>query len=836
MNLHSFSLTVIILLLVVLAAVIWLVLRGLGFLRFSKVENVLAGSAPVGDKVSAIAEAIILLCVGGIIFIFTATNTSTGGRMLILDELHPVFASVNLTVAVCAGVCLLLSVLVCLFWRTSVATILAAFVLIVYATLLNGPGELLEKMVGEEATERQVIWKINIGGCDVKGAELWVNGNRLGTLPYTTTPEEFKSKVPFWPDPPTEMQDKEDRWKIPRYTPWGSGGYGSSWRRWAKIVMPGESAKHWGSSERDSEEERKSRTYYAQVKFGDEWGYSRGGGGGGSGGKYIYHSNTTIGKVRFPEREKCMETLLDKARLADYQPTDEWFSAIETFGEDAVIAIREIIAKEPQMEDVLKQWARRKYKLDQVNNEMSAWRAFKAICGEADSERAYSTASIAGKAVELLVPMLDSETLAKKAIKIIRSTNRYGWYHWQLAGQKHFGFAERPKGLRTGSQRTMGEWRGGGGNKLPIHAYAVAHAVWKMDEWLDVEDPHHENIIEQKVVPEFLARNYEDINRIKLAIYIGSKALDHYLIRQNWRADGKELPFNQQMHGSGNDTNGWLYLLTKLYSPTGEKFRQENLQLIMKMVDGFMEYAYTDSAEELEFLFIDLDKGEKSLAYQCWPRFKKLSQKRKYYAIEMQYEYLIKMEPASTAEMYVNAFREFHDDYSWVSTAFSELKKLPDPKKELVYVALRKTVEEDVSNISGWSGSDPNGLRDYLLRELEGVLSMHMLAEKILNNLYSEKPNAKPERVKDWLANAEPSHPLMPMLADDENPAFRMLVLDAIKAHPTPANRKILEKLLKDQDYSVQAGAQEVADYLEEISNIPLEELVSQPVTKEVQG
>ncbi len=279
MNLHSFSLTVIILLLVVLAAVIWLVLRGLGFLRFSKVENVLAGSAPVDDKVSAIAEAIILLCVGGIIFIFTATNTSTGGRMLILDELHPVFASVNRTVAICAGVCLLLSVLVCLFRRTSVATILAAFVLIVYATLLNGPGELLEKMAGKEATERQVTWTINIGGCDVEGAELWVNGNRLGTLPYTTTPEEFKSKVPFWPDPPTEMQDKEDCWQIPHYTPWGGGGYNYSWRRWAKIVMPGEDAKRWGSHRHDTEGDEKARTYYAQVKFGNEWGYSRGGGG-----------------------------------------------------------------------------------------------------------------------------------------------------------------------------------------------------------------------------------------------------------------------------------------------------------------------------------------------------------------------------------------------------------------------------------------------------------------------------------------------------------------------------------------------------------------------------
>ena len=48
-----------------------------------------------------------------------------------------------------------------------------------------------------------------------------------------------------------------------------------------------------------------------------------------------------------------MEKLFDVARLADYRPGDPWFDAIEAFGEDAVVVLRETIVKEPSMEEVL---------------------------------------------------------------------------------------------------------------------------------------------------------------------------------------------------------------------------------------------------------------------------------------------------------------------------------------------------------------------------------------------------------------------------------------------------------------------------------------------------
>jgi len=765
--------------------------------------------------------------VGGVVFVFTATNKSTGGYLLMLDQLNPAFASVNLLLALGAGAGLLLSVLLCLCWRSFAGTLMATAVLIVYATFLNGPDELLERLAGTEAMDRQVSWTIHLGACDVDGAELWVNGVQLGTLPYTTTPEAFKSKVPFWPEPPDEMANDEDRLKRPHYSPQGTSGFDSSWGQWAKIVMPGDSAKHWGRHGEDSKEAEASRSYYARIRFGNEWGYSRGKSGGGSGGKYTYHTNTTISSVRFAERERRLETLLDRARLADYQPPDDWFDAIETFGEDAVIAIRRLSVPESSMEADLAQWAQRRYQLDQIHDQASAWRAFETICADADSQGFYSTASLAGKAVDMLTPRLNPETLAKRAIKIIRSTNSYGWYNWQLGGKPHFGFAERAKGLRTGADRTMGAWRGGGPDSLLMHAYAVAHAVWKMDEHLDAQDPQQENVIERKVVRVFLAENYDDINLVMLTNAIGSEALDRYLLRRNWRADVKRMPWDHLFHIQGSEVNGWLYLLSILNSPGGESFRQEHAHLITDMADGVT--VRVDAVEELEFLFVDLDKGETSLAYQYWPRFKTLSRRRKRDAIVMQYEYLRRMEPVSTADMYVEAFREFPGEYSRISDAFRGLKALPDPKRELVSVALRKALAEDVSHVTGWSGSDPNGARDFLLRDLGRVVSMRMLAESVLNDLHSAKPNAKPEGVKDWLAHAEPAHPLMPMLGQDADPALRVLVLDAIKTHPSPANRAILQTLLKDDSEQVRGQAADTVTALNALAELPLASLCSLP-------
>jgi len=814
---------------------VWIVLRKFVFNSLKSVA--LPASAPRGSKVSRWIEMLILICVAGIIFVFTATNGSTGGRLLILDELGPAFAKANLTVAIGAGIGLLLSAVLCYCRRTSIATILAAIVLIVYATFLNGPEKFLETLAGEKGGERKVPWTICIGGCDVQGAELWVNGIQLGTLPYTTTMEEFKAKVPFWDTPPAEMENDEDHLKIPDYSPYFKPGWSGAWRKWAIIVMPGEHVKYWDSHRSNNEEDEKKRTYYAQIKYGGEWGYSNGRGTGGSGSRYIYRARSSIDSVRFPEREQRMEALFDKARLADYKPSDEWFDAIETFGDDGILAIYRIISVEPQMDAVLTQWARYKYNLDRVVNEATAWKAFENICDEADRERIYSTAGVAGKAVELLIPQLNPDTLAKKANKLICWDASYQWNFSNVDSQKHFGYSEHPTSLMGGYQGY-----GSGSYTYPMHVYAVAHAVWKMDEYLDRQDPVGENIIEQKVVPAYVAQNYHHIHRLKLALHVGSKALDRYLLRQNWRADADNLPWGQQFSSFGDDINGWVYLLSNIDSPAGRKFRKEQRDRVFGLADSLLEDSHGFNWDtELDFLFLDLDMGQKSLAWQYWPRYRTKVKKafRPLDKLKFQFEYLSRMEPYSTAQMYVDCFLQFKGDKIDLSQAFSRFKgTIPEEKRLRTCQAFVNEIDRIVNNIEMGTHDTPERIKSSIAGSIKSFGKKEDTiaeAQSILDDLHNQgkKTSVKPKYVKPWLANTVPDHPLMSMLANDEDPALRVLILDAIVAHPTPQNRKLLEKLLNDFDATVKQAAEEASAKLKQLRDRPLSELAAYPTEKE---
>ena len=57
----------------------------------------------------------------------------------------------------------------------------------------------------------------------------------------------------------------------------------------------------------------------------------------------------------------------------------------------------------------------------------------------------------------------------------------------------------------------------------------------------------------------------------------------------------------------------------------------------------------------------------------------------------------------------------------------------------------------------------------------------------------------------------------------------RILVMGAIKSHPTPDNRQILARLLEDSDNDVSNAAKQVAADLKALAEMPVEDLVSQP-------
>ncbi len=565
------------------------------------------------------------------------------------------------------------------------------------------------------------------------------------------------------------------------------------------------------------------------VKLDGEWGYwELSGGSSRISGKYGRRIAVVPLAFIFPDRQERIEKLLDIARVNDYAPGSEWFEAMETYRSDGWIMLRRAIDKEPGMSQVLDRWATWRYDLDRVTDAELAWMVFERIRKEADQRQYYLTSDIAGRAVELLTPKLDADRLVRLARTIIRSTRLYSWDSWQMNGRVQFGMSYNPVGSQTGTGHITGYWAGGRGDqRLSPGDYAVAHAVWILDEQLDTGNDTQPDIVERELVPIFVARNYDDIALLQIAAQIGGPVLERYLLRQNWRAGPEDLPWGHQIRIGGSPANGWLYLLANLPSPMGRQFRQENHYRLMEMADRLNERTFLSLGERgLEFLFLDLDLGSNSLAMKYWPRFKEAAAHERHDALSLQYQYLVRMEPLPTVDMYGQCWKEFRGGETEFHGALGNLAKssVPYHKRQEIHAALADQIQRDVRNIEAPYQPDEQSMRRNLLIHLEEKLlpiTDAARAPDLFAELQAGSSRYKPENVAAWLAHGAPAHPLVGMLADANAPSLRLLVMGALREHPTPASQAILQKLLRDDDEQVRRAAEAVATALAALKETP---------------
>jgi len=518
--------------------------------------------------------------------------------------------------------------------------------------------------------------------------------------------------------------------------------------------------------------------------------------------------------------------MLDKARLADYKVDSKWCEAMEAFGHEGWDALLKAGDKEPAMKDVRDGWAKWKYGLDKVSDEKSAWQAFESICAEAEELGKYSTASVTGRAVDLLVTKLDPQRLAKRAVKIARRTRGYSWSRWEQNGRLQFGYSEPPRQFYG---RTSGSYGMGGREKLSPAGYVVAHAVWLMDELLDSQDDSALNVIERVVVPEIVCWNYNKMPILRIAAHLGGPAVARFASRQKWYAEAESLPHDQRLGiGFGREVNGWAYLLATSDSPGGRKFRREHSDKVFEIADMVVERGNHDLKEEADFVFSDLELGKESLAARYWPKFKAFASRSKGSGgLQLKLDYLGRMEPVSTTEMYVEAWRDFRGDDGDAYSAFDILKRTraSTEKKELIFDALSREIERSVENIE--DSSNEERLRRSLLAIIKGELfgaDEQRRAKQTISLLKSDKYYTA-ESIAAWLEHTVSDHPLVKILAESDEAEFRLIVMGALRAHPTPENRAILEKLLRDNDADVRSAAGMAAGELKALADIPLAEL-----------
>lgn len=742
---------------------------------------------PAPEWASRVAEATALAAAGLTILGMKATDSNAGGLMLLLDKLTPGAATLNVTVFACATAGVLAATLVAL-WRTGPGAILMGVVLAAYAWVFGYPNRLTERLV--RPSERSITARYTIRTGDIVGADLWVNGVLLGRTPVETTLADFLERIPYWPKPLKGCGDGTDEVRLLHYGPTGKST--SIRQRCITFRAPRQEPRLGG---RDLSHNLDGRQYYACVKLDGECGFGLGTGSGASGSRYKRSYETRL-HVDFLSHRERMEKLLDMARLSDCRATSAWFRAMDSYGKRGWMALRRAAMREPELMPMLDAWAAWRYQLDGATNAGTAWRAFLRVCAAADEQREYHTASVDGRATELLVPKLDPEQLARHAEALLK---RYrggpGFARCEEYGRVQFEVVVP----RDGSEA-----------RIPPSAAVVAHAVWMLDEQLDREDDSTPNIVERRVTPA-LIRWFPYPYRSEAAGALGGPAIERFLIRQDWRRPVRSHggDHRARLSSMGVNANRWLHLLANLRGPFGAQFRARHEDLLLRLADRLVSGPGGAVRPPEDFLFLDLDRGTRSLAVRHWPRYRAAAVKWKHDSLDAQWAYLTRMEPLSTVEMYLDTWRRAAQDYPWQQGAFRWLESLPDVKRQAVIDAIVHEVDESRNPPKQWPGTFV-GWREHVVNELKARGTDRRVAEETLAELHADPSADRRSRVALWLEHTRPDHPLVGLLAQQEDPQLRLLAVPALKAHPTRHNREILQRLLTDPDLQVKAAATKV--------------------------
>ena len=783
----------------VLLAVLWLVRRLMRAPGARRPGAFLPQPAPPASRSARIVEAAVLAAVGAFIIAISATSRSTGGLMLVLDELTPAYARVNVIMFAGAVTGAGFAVALALLGRTVAGAIIMAFVLSGYGLVLNGGSYAGSMFISEEATREPTRYVIDLSGSNVKGADLWVNGVHLGKTPYRTTLDEFEADVPYWPEPPDGYETN-----MAHLTHWqGRSTLTGNYHRWAELRFPrrpapGHSLPAGGLPDQ--------RIYYARVRYAGEWGLATGSSGSSSGGGGRSPRASSHLGILFPDRQRRLESLLDLARLADYRVGPDWFEAAETYDEDGWLALQDAAEKEPGMSDALDAWATWRYGLDKATDADSAWDAFLRICDEAEARGQYLTPSVVGRAVELLTPKLPTDRLLDRAVDLIRATEGFTYSKWRANGRVQFGYHQGAR-VYLGDRRVTGGSSGGrrGAPRLSAGGLAVFHAVWML---YGLEP----DLVRDRLAPEIVRHQYDArlIGPMLVAAYLGGPEVDAFLLRQRWRASPADLDRRELVSPAGHDVNKWLYLLAHLNDDAGRAFRRKHAQDVMELADTFFEDFGWRLPEEIDFVFRD-----PWLAMKYWPRFARLARREsREGALQMQWQYLLRLGDAATPRMFADAWKETDVGLNEFYEAVRLLRRFAPGRRDKVVDLLVQQITQDhgrsapvyqgfesvdavVSTlVSRARGGDDARLEDLQLGDADTQARLR-------------------ENVPMWLAHTEPQSPLVGMLARSDDPDLRLLAMKALQEHPTPEHRALLEKLLQDPVPDVRAAAEEVAAHLD---------------------
>lgn len=747
-----------------------------------RVSGFLPNPAPRASWLARTTETVALMMLAGGI-VGTSVMWYSGFDLSSWNGSHSDLVWINNANAIAVTSCVLLSGVIALCWRTGPALTLSVMGLGAYALVADGA--ILAKLIPDNRpmpTEADCPFEIMTGDNTV-GADVWVNGVYFGQTPVKTTLAEIL-KVPKW-------RAKELNGSSRMIPGWLHLGL-----RWDVL--------DWDKLSNLHDQERHLFVQFSlngePMEFGGSWS-----GPTLSLDKRARKWNTSPWSVShaFPKYRDELKRLVTWLQLHDYRFDDEWLAAFESYGDPGFETLRAAAKNDPQALAVFDHIVDRQYQLDQVRTPDEAWSALERIAAEADRTSDYASNTLAGLAVDRIAPKLD----ARRVALFVRDAMRRHPTVNSGSTQGHFGedsmfLAPYPRGAKRGS------------NEAPVSAFVWAHAVWQLDRSLDQLDDSRDNPLEEILVPYFLIER--DGYLQEYAKTLGGSVFDRW---QRWRMSH---PDNGQMVHVGNEfvtLSDWNAANSK--SPAGKKWRAEHPDSVIKFAESLTNSFIFSSWDKLEFLFLDHDGTDQSVAARFWPRFRELITKNHSgfdpSNMPHRWEYLRRLEPLPTVDMYFNCWLDMKPDTPLSHDINQTVRRIPKEKSLPLLRKIIDRLEADLAEIT-----DKHASRSYQLKNQLGTWTTIRdeltltPAERFAKLCESSNPWNAPD-----LLNRSFDDPMFAQLVESPSSQARHAFVNFLKTQPTPRHREWLTKLSTDPDKPVSTAATEALESLKAQANTP---------------
>ena len=662
---------------------------------------------------------------------------------------------------------------------------------------------------------------------DLRGADIWVNDVHLGKSPVTMERDAFLAKVPAWPETPEGMNHVVDATTHSRTSQRFMGWVSNiGLTKWMRLPIPEVSKKElsWQMMPAGNPEGR----FYVRVKYGACQGY------GGNArrdsdevAKGVYRAVCNL-DISFPQCEQRISDLMDWARINDYQVGSDWFTAMESYADRAWRAVESQAyrldweafgplkkqVREPEMETVLDQWATWHY-LREVRDPDSAWRAWQTLLREADRTKRYRSDSLQGRAVQLVIRQIDPARFVRWAmtrIKHPRFKRFFGLFVYNNVTPLKYSHRDHPPYVITPRPSD----------------YVVVDAIRALDTYLDQQDNTVPNRVEETLAPALVAwHGHSQFDVLMQAVLWECPVVKPFLL-SCWQRQQRR-PASHRLHANSmepDDVSLWLFLLAHLRGEPGRQFRAQHEDALQEMATTVLkQQRHRHRILNLDFLFLEAEIEGECLGLRFWPQFSEFvrsdSQVVPWDHLEVQWQYLLAMEPASPIEAYVTSWRLTPDKESR-DGALVLLSAIPPAKRELIIATLQQEVSERPENIKKYGTQEPSPERAKAIsRRLDALRSLSSVQAFVDCFTADSMHNL----LQGWgyrtLRNC-PRHPYVEGLARSPSDYLKLTAIRVIDRHPIPEHLTLLKTLTTDTSKRIRTRAQGVWQRVEMLNKTPL--------------